>query len=532
MTTGSMFARSLMLSCVLGALPAVAQEPPVPAGEAPPPAAPPAPPPAPTPPPAPISEAPPSRETACDNGIDDDGDTVSDCADADCKGEARCKPDGKPENSEEKCSDWLDNDGDGATDCDDAECTRPGIAYCQGSWVGSPDGDGETASSRATEGGNAPAGTKFAPEVEMADSNDGVGFVGVRFGVVAGVLQSVDYNNTRDPAEYDTTLDTRVNLLQLRAFGSLPLLEDSFFLINLRGERSPRLTFAMFQVPIGGGHYVNVNTGGGSLSNALIISAAKQPLLEAPFYMVSAFEQGNGAALEIHGPIIPGTLRYRTYFGGGAGFSTGNIGGRRFAFDNFNYTYTVGAQLQAVPIGFYNRFDSPFLYKPVPLALGLNIGAKYDQRQQERYPAVNASAVFRWGHFELMVEDYVKTELNFGAVQNAYNITVGVLLIPEYLFAAADFGQFWTSGFGEVSNLTGGLVQVLPPPEELETELRRQRGETQARIALHWYFWRNNGILSVRYAGRFLDPPKVGNDSDRAEQFVSHETWLAAQFRF
>ena len=481
---------------------------------------------------APVAQEPPAKETACDNGIDDDGDVVTDCADSDCKGEPRCQPDGQPESSEARCSDWIDNDSDGAVDCDDAECTRPGIAYCQGSWQGSPDGDGETGSARAVDGGNAPIARGTAPEVEMADSNDGVGFVGVRFGVVASVLGSADVNNTDKADVYETALDTRVNLLQLRAFGSLPLLEDSFFLINLRGERSPRLTFAMFQVPLGQGHYVNVNTGGGSLSNALIISAAKQPLLEAPFYMVSAFEQGNGAAVEVHGPIIPGTLRYRTFFGGGSGFSTGNIGGRRFAFDNFKYTYTVGAQLQVVPIGIYNRFDSPFLYKPVPLALGVNIGAKYDQRQQERYPAVNASATFRWGHFELMVEDYVKTELNFGAVQNAYNVTVGVLLIPERLFAAADFGQFYTSGFGLVEDLTGGLFPVETPPDVLETELRRQRGETQARAALHWYFWRNNGILSLRYSARFLDPPKVGAAAARTEQFISHETWLAGQFRF
>lgn len=474
-----------------------------------------------------------AKELECNNGIDDDGDTVYDCADNDCKAEPTCKPDGKPENTEEKCSNWIDDDGDGQTDCDDAECGRPNISYCQGSWVGSPDGDGVTSLTKAgPEGGNAPSGARFAPETEMADSNDGVGFVGVRFGVVASVLQSVDFNNTKDPDEYEAVVDTRINLLQLRAFGSLPLLEDSFFLINIRGERSPRLTFAMFQVPIGGGHYVNVNSGGGGLSNQVIVSVAKQPLLEQPFYLTSAFEQGNGAAVELHGPIIPGSLRYRTFFGGGAGFSTGNVGGRRFTFDNFNYTYTVGAQLQAVPVGYYSRFDSQFLYKPVPMAVGLNVGAKYDQRQQERYPAVNASAAFRWGHLELYAEDYVKTELNFGAVQNAYNVTLGVLIIPEWLFAAADFGQFWTSDFGELTTLTGGLIPVNDPPDTLETGLANQRGETQGRVALHWYFWRNNGILSARYAARFLDPRKTGADANRQEQFVSHETWLAAQFRF
>ncbi|MFZ9890111.1 MAG: hypothetical protein ACO3JL_21645, partial [Myxococcota bacterium] len=69
-------------------------------------------------------------------------------------------------------------------------------------------------------------------------------------------------------------------------------------------------------------------------------------------------------------------------------------------------------------------------------------------------------------------------------------------------------------------------------PEELETALRRQRTETQVRGALHWYFWRNNGILSLRQVMRIQDPPKVGPDADREELFNTHETWLAAQFRF
>lgn len=469
-----------------------------------------------------------ARETNCQDGADDDGDSVIDCGDADCKDEQRCQKDGKPENSAERCSDWIDNDDDGALDCDDAECQR--LPVCQGSWKGPIDGDGEAGG--GTDGGNAPAGSKFSPEVEQADSNDGVGFVGVRFGVVASVLQELDINNTKDPNDWALTPDTRINLLQLRAFGALPLLEDSFFLINLRGERSPRLTYAMFQVPLGAGHYVNVNSGGGSLSNALIVSTAKQPLLEPAYYMASAFEQGNGAAVEVHGPIVPGVLRYRTFAGGGAGFSTGNIGGRRFTFDNFNYTYTLGAQLQWAAMGFYNRFESLYLYKPAQPMLGLSLGAKYDQRQQERYPALHASTTFKMGIFEVTAEEYLKTELNFGAIQNAYNVMGGVLIVPEWLFFAADFGQFWTSEFGALRNLTGGAVQVADPPDTLETELRRQRAETQARAALHFFFWRNNGILSARYALRFLDPPVVGPDQDREELFISHSVWLATQFRF
>jgi hypothetical protein len=289
----------------------------------------------------------------------------------------------------------------------------------------------------------------------------------------------------------------------------------------------------MFQFPIfGSGHYINLNSGGGTLSNQLIISAAKRPLLESAQYMLSAFEQGNGASAEVHGPIVRGVMRYRVFTGGGSGFSTGNVGGRRFAFDNFNYTYTFGAQLELTPFGYYSRFESPYLYRPVPMQLAVNFGAKYDQRQQERYPAVNTQLVFRWGYFEAYLEDYAKAELNYGAVQNAYNIMLGVLLIPEWLFLAADFGQFYTSDFGALETWTGGIINVNPTPETFETELRRQRSETMARAAAHFYFWRNNGILSARYVLRLLDPPIVGPDSKRSELFIDHQVWLAMQFRF
>jgi large repetitive protein len=47
----------------------------------------------------------------CDNRLDDDGDSLTDCMDDDCLGSCP-----------ELCGDLKDNDGDGATDCDDADC--------------------------------------------------------------------------------------------------------------------------------------------------------------------------------------------------------------------------------------------------------------------------------------------------------------------------------------------------------------------------------------------------------------------------
>jgi len=82
------------------------------------------------------SPGPSGTETDCQNGEDDDGDSMVDCADADCFGQAVCEAGGNPERNDERCSDWIDNDGDGAVDCDDSDCHGPGITVCEGSYSG------------------------------------------------------------------------------------------------------------------------------------------------------------------------------------------------------------------------------------------------------------------------------------------------------------------------------------------------------------------------------------------------------------
>jgi hypothetical protein len=51
----------------------------------------------------------------CTGGIDEDGDTLIDCADPDCRTSPSCV--------ELACGDTIDNDFDGFTDCDDVDCT-------------------------------------------------------------------------------------------------------------------------------------------------------------------------------------------------------------------------------------------------------------------------------------------------------------------------------------------------------------------------------------------------------------------------
>lgn len=63
-------------------------------------------------------------ETSCTNGVDDDGDGTTDCADSECEGlacGAGCTCSGGVR-LETTCDDGADNDGDGAIDCVDPSC--------------------------------------------------------------------------------------------------------------------------------------------------------------------------------------------------------------------------------------------------------------------------------------------------------------------------------------------------------------------------------------------------------------------------
>ena len=67
---------------------------------------------------------PPPVTEICDDGIDNDRDGRTDCADDDCSGNGACEAVsvyGAPP-IEEDCADGLDNDGDGRADCADDDC--------------------------------------------------------------------------------------------------------------------------------------------------------------------------------------------------------------------------------------------------------------------------------------------------------------------------------------------------------------------------------------------------------------------------
>ncbi len=505
----------------------------------------------------------PATETNCSDRIDEDGDTVTDCADSDCYDDAACKTAGGLENNNVLCSDWIDNDGDGAVDCEDVDCQHPGLTACQGSWQGPLSGTGTMArqsqaptSSTAAAAAPAPGGVPMLAEGQTFEDlvgkggdadgerndfvcsdgydNDGDGRIdcadigcqfdpnvtvcrgtpGLRFSVAAHAQVSHDFQADEDAGQQPW--DTRINRLQLRAFGPIPYIQDSFFLISIRAEANPRLTFAFFNMPLGGGHYVNINSGGGGLSNLPVLSVSKNPMLDGAFYLTNAFEQGNGAAVEVGGPILPGLLDYRVFAGGGSGRFNGNIGGRFFNSDERNYTWGAGFQLALYAFGRFDRWDTRFLYTPASRALTFYLGARYDQREFERYPWVSSSTLFRWGRFMATGELNFKREINFETNQLAWNLLAGVLIVPKYLFLSADVGGFFASDF-----------QNIDPAETLPTDLRRLTDQFQWRVALHGYVWRNQGLLTLLYTDNRTESATAGEEATRRR-----ELRLEAQIRF
>ncbi|MBI5611080.1 MAG: hypothetical protein HY902_19565 [Deltaproteobacteria bacterium] len=482
--------------------------------------------PAATPAPAPSADS--RKEVNCSDRKDDDGDGLVDCADHDCAASPDCKVGSGPENSNARCSDWFDNDGDGFIDCDDPDCEGSGITVCKGSWR-EPAGGGGNASGAASMADDVPElgpgqtvedligkggdkdgerndevcsdgldndgdgridcadfGCRFDPDVTVCRGNPGI-----RFGVVGrleGGMTSTDRGEGATLVTKDT-YDTRFSTLSIRAFGPTPLVQNSFFLVSAHLDGTPRVTFALFQMPIGHSqHFFSVNSGGASLSTALIVSPSKQLLLEPAYYLTNAFEQPTGGSAEVWGPLLPrGLLTYRVFGSAGSG-SYGVVGALSSTTGNAvekNFPFNVGGQLVGNIIGTLNRWDSPFLYVPVPTALGVTLGGKYEQRTNERYPVGHVGLVGRHKRLHFKAEAAYKYEIDYSASSVMYNVQAGFLVIPKYLLVAADFGAFVADDYQMGSTA--------------RTDVNRQRDEQQFRVAIHGYIWKNVGIASLLY---------------------------------
>ena len=247
------------------------------------------------------------------------------------------------------------------------------------------------------------------------------------------------------------------------------------------------------------------------LSQVNAISIHKQLFIERP-NLFRAMEQFNSAALEVEGPLSSdGKFGYRVFAAGGSGRFDGNVGGRNLAGGE-NYPWGMGAAFQLNAIGYYNRQDTPFLYVPVPLTLGIVAGAKYDEREQERYLSVNAHIALRYNRFILLLEDYFKREFEFVSDTNAFVAQAGVLVVPKILMVAAQFGQ---SNPGEIEKTPpGGSLAIKAADEQL------------LQGAAHFYVYRNIGVLSAIYTRRTA--PEAEDDA----QFLDHSFRLVGQYRF
>jgi len=499
------------------------------------------------------------KETLCADGKDNDGDTVYDCADADCKDASNCQKDGAPENSDARCSDWVDNDGDGVTDCDDQDCQVETITACEGSWDSSlrafnqPKKEAVSATLESTSSPSAPAGDPRdligqGDDIDgerndylCADGidNDGDGKTdcedlgcqldgsvqvcrgapNMRFSIVGQLAHTYDLSASDDDL---SKMDTRVSRLQLRTFGPIPGIENSFYLVSMLAERTPRLTFAMFSVPLGKSrHSIAINSGAAGLSQAAALSVHKQLLLSRTT-VFRAFEQFNSAALELTGPLnLDNTIQYRLFAAGGSGRFDGNIGGRSVSDNGLNYPWAGGGQVMFNIKGFYSRFDTPFLYTPVPLTIGLLVGGKYDRREQEEFLSSNVQGAIRYGRLVILGEHYYKHDLAFGSNQQAYHVQAGFLVIPKHMMVGVDFGEYVANPFDEKKlSEAGGYSSTLRKPND----------ERQMRGAVHWFFYRDIGVLSALYTERFVkDGQRVGTEYENLKERIAQ---LVAQYRF
>jgi len=484
----------------------------------------------PAPPPV-VSVSAPSTETNCSDRLDDDHDGLADCADADCFDAESCEAGGSDENTESACRDWLDNDGDGAVDCDDQDCQAPEIRACRGSWGGASasssgsgalstptqedlpelsagqtledlvgthgDIDGERSDETCADGIDndldgqtdcADIGCRFSPNVTVCQPGGGI-----HLSIVAGGGGRLTLNYNADGTYTGNTPLGGITLVQVRALGQIPGIQNSFFLLSARLEDSFRLNFVLFQVPVSArGHYLQFNSGSGTLSSALIISAARQIMLDRAVYLNQAFEQGNGIVLEGGGPIDDeGHLRFRLFGAAGGTQFSSSVGGRFFSADDRNFAWAVGGQLQVDLAGHYDRIgDDPYMYTPSPLNVSFLAGLKYDVLPNERQIAWHAQGIFRFWHFQLRAESYSRYIFDYDAAQTAWNVMGTVLIVPRVLLFAADVGGFYH--VAPYHNLPSGSLTpsgVTYQPEQF-----------QYRAALHWFFYRDVGILTLLYA--------------------------------
>ena len=120
----------------------------------------------------------------------------------------------------------------------------------------------------------------------------------------------------------------------------------------------------------------------------------------------------------------------------------------------------------------------------------------------------------------VLAEHYWKKELEFVSRQAAWHAQVGFLAIPKHLMLAVDFGQYQAEPFDK-------------PPKRYSSVVREPKDETQYRAALHWYYYRDIGVLTIRYGRRMVEEGERDiNEADGYKNLIEEELNIIAQFRF
>ena len=338
---------------------------------------------------------------------------------------------------------------------------------------------------------------------------------------IAPLIYEAQVTRPNEDADYkfSESFDSRVTRLQFRALGQIPFIDNSFFLVSSRLEDIPRITFALFQIPLWKDGYFNINAGGSALSHTLILSSTKQSLLSAPYGLFTPFEQRMNLGMQV-GSFLDPLKKWHANFlaAGGMGKTGGNIGNNYYPKDLKRFTFLVGGRMHYNPLGHYSYWDSQFLYKEQPLTLSLKIAGKFEHREYEKSLVFTPQIHFRWWVFSFDAEAYVKREFDFESWQMMYHLQLGILLWPEHFMLAADIGQLWL----------GKPEKIFSKPAQGFFESEKLRNTLEFRAALHWYFWKNIGIASILYSEQADNPSEL---LPNAKQSRTSEVRVEMQFR-
>ena len=110
---------------------------------------------------------------------------------------------------------------------------------------------------------------------------------------------------------------------------------------------------------------------------------------------------------------------------------------------------------------------------------------------------------------------YGKYLYDYESFHAAWNVTAGFLAVEKLIYLAADVGGFYATDFKKL------------PVDGFDADLPRPLDELQVRGAVHFYIWRNVGILTLLYNQHIYE-----DDKDATTLDTERELRLEAQFRF